>query len=101
MNIAEILRRAFIGGGIPQTELVQQQILNFLTGHGAVEAETIYLRIEMNGQPGHKRLAIDQAAQILVNTDKAKATYNGVSVDPINASGRYKLALALPDPTEP
>lgn len=98
MNIAEILRRAFIGGGMPQTELVQRQVINFLAGHGETEAETLYLRIEMTGQPGHKRLAIDQAAQILVNKAQAAATQNGVAVDPINAGGRYRLILRPEDP---
>jgi hypothetical protein len=94
MAFLNTLQRALFGRSPPSPETVQRRVLMYLEGNGETEAATLYERIDLPGGPGSSRTAIDQAAQILVNTRKAEARdANGHQTDPVYAGGAYRLRL--------
>ncbi|MDW3205356.1 MAG: hypothetical protein R8L07_07400 [Alphaproteobacteria bacterium] len=95
MGLSDIARRLFLGSLQPSTESFQRQILNYLHGNGETDATVLYARIGIDPDEKGQRLAIDQAAQILVNRGEIIAHREGRSVDPVNADGRYRLKPRL------
>ena len=102
MNLSDLVRRLFVGSYLPSTEAVQRQILTLIEGNGPLAATVLYARIQPIGETGSGRSHIDQAAQILVNTQRAVATdaTTGRGVDPVNAPGAYRLAILREEMTK-
>lgn len=100
MAFFSTLQRALLGRSPPSPETVQRRVMLFLEGNGEADAATLYERIDLPGGSGSSKTAIDQAAQVLVNTRRAVAhDAKGQATDPVYAAGNYRLS-PLPAPDE-
>jgi hypothetical protein len=99
MPLTDMLRRVFLGGGMPTTESVQREIEGVLSATGKADAATLYERVAQHLPTAQRRMAVDQACQILVNRGLVTARKKAATVDPIYASGAYMISYVTDDPT--
>ena len=97
MPLTDMLRRVFLGGGMPTTETVQREIEGVLSATGKAEADTLYDRVAQHLPTAQRRMAVDQACQILVNKGLVIARQGDKTVDPIYASGAYVISYPTDD----
>lgn len=92
MPLTDMLRRVFLGGGMPTTESVQREVEAVLSGTGSADAAALYDRVAQGLPDAQRRMTVDQASQILVNRGIVRARHNGHDIDPLYAQGAYTLS---------